>query len=261
YTVYKASQQRKQYAQVLEKEVENRTEDLQRANRRQQQLNYELKTFSFIASHDIKEPIRGIGAQSGLIYAKIPEGLKADLAPSFQVIQNSTRQLYKLVEDFTRYTAMSQNEAVKPESVDLNQLVTTIIETFAEGLRQYRGKILMSQLPTITSNSSLLFTSIKNLIENGLKFNKSKVPTVEVSYHPQANHQEIIVSDNGIGIDPAYHDEIFGMFKRLHMQGEYEGSGIGLAIVRLSVRKLDGDIRVESQPGEGSKFIISLPLV
>ncbi|MEL7339561.1 MAG: ATP-binding protein, partial [Bacteroidota bacterium] len=243
-----------------EQEVANRTEDLQRANRRQQQLNYELKTFSFIASHDIKEPIRGIGAQSGLIYSKLPECLKSELSPSFEVIQRSTKQLYNLVEDFTRYTAMSQNEAVKLEAVDLNQLVANIIATFAEGLQQYRGKILMTQLPTITSNSSLLFTSIKNLIENGLKFNQSKVPTVEVSYQSHDNHQEIIVSDNGIGIDPAHFAEIFGMFKRLHMQGEYEGSGIGLAIVRLSVQKLKGDIRVESQPGEGSTFILSLPV-
>lgn len=259
YSVYNASQQRKQYASQLEKEVGQRTQDIQKANRRLEQYNFELKTFSFIASHDIKEPIRGIGAHSGLIYRKLPEELQSNLEESFETIKNSTSHLYKLVEDFTRYTAMSHDEVVKIEKVDLNSIVTTIIQTFGEGLNQYQGRVQMTDLPIISSSNSLLFTSLKNLIENGLKFNQAKVPIVMVSYAETETHHLIKVKDNGIGIDPQYHSEIFGMFKVLNGKDKFEGSGIGLAIVRLSVQKLDGEVLVESTEGQGSTFTISLP--
>ncbi|MFK7920900.1 MAG: tetratricopeptide repeat protein [Bacteroidia bacterium] len=260
-TLYSASQQRKKYAQQLEIEVVQRTEDIQRANLRLKQLNYELQTFSFIASHDIKEPIRGIGAHAGLIFKQLPTELKPKLEDSFQIIKNSTESLYNLVEDFTQYTSMSQKEQIKIEEVDVNQLVATIIETFSEGLNQYRGKVQVSNLSKIKSSNSLLFTSLKNLIENGLKFNQSSSPSVKISYYKTETHHEIQVKDNGIGIDFQYQDEIFGMFKRLNPPDSYPGSGIGLAIVRLSVQKLEGDVLIESQEGEGSTFTISLPII
>lgn len=260
YSIFQANKQRKQYAAQLEREVDHKTSDLQRANRKLEQLNYELSTFSFIASHDIKEPIHGIGENAKLIFAELSPELQAEFQESFAVIENSSTQLYQLVNDFTGYTAMSQEQEVKLEPVDLHHLLTNIIETFGEGFNQYRGKIMMSQLPVISSNPALLFTAIKNIVENGLKFNQKKVPSVQISYQENARFHEIIIQDNGIGIQAEYQSEIFGMFKRLHPQGQYEGSGIGLAIARLSIQKLHGDIRVQSQPGEGSKFIISLPI-
>jgi light-regulated signal transduction histidine kinase (bacteriophytochrome) len=118
----------------------------------------------------------------------------------------------------------------------------------------------MTNLPTIQSSNSLLFTALKNLIENGLKYNNSEKPRVNIDYNKTETHHEIIVSDNGIGIDENYHKKIFEMFKRLHNRGAYEGSGIGLAIVKLSIEKLGGTIKLKSEAGEGSRFVISLPL-
>ncbi len=259
-TIIKSNRQSKQYAQQLEMDVVDRTKELQKVNRNLEQLNYELRTFSYIASHDIKEPIRGIGDHASLIKTKLPNELQEGLKDNFAIINHSTNQLYTLVEDFTRYTSMSHNEVVKIEAVNLTQLVANIIENFGESLKKYPGKIMVSDLPVINSSSSLLYTSLKNLIENGLKFNKAPNPTVKVSYQKDPKHHKIIVADNGIGIDPAYRGEIFGMFKRLDGLGEYEGSGIGLAIVRLSVEKLKGDILVENNGDQGSKFIISIPI-
>ena len=96
-------------------------------------------------------------------------------------------------------------------------------------------------------------------IENGLKYNQSETPTVEIAYESTDSHHQIIVSDNGIGIKKQYHEKIFEMFKRLHNRGAYEGSGIGLAIVKLSVKKLGGTISLESEVGKGTSFIINLP--
>lgn len=260
-TIYRANRQGKQYAAQLEMDVFDRTKELQKVNRNLEQVNYELRTFSYIASHDIKEPIRGIGAHASLIKNHLSEELQAGLQANFDIINLSTERLYNLVEDFTSYTSMSHNEVVKLEPVNLTQLVANVIENFGDSLKKYPGKIMVSDLPVINSSSSLLYTSLKNLIENGLKFNNAPNPTVKVSYQSNEQNHMLIVADNGIGIDPAYRGEIFGMFKRLDSIGEYEGSGIGLAIVRLSVEKLNGDITVENNEGQGSRFIISMPIV
>ncbi|MEL7535139.1 MAG: ATP-binding protein, partial [Bacteroidota bacterium] len=259
-TIFKANRQGKQYAQQLEMDVVDRTKELQKVNRNLEQVNYELRTFSYIASHDIKDPIKGIGAHASLIKTQLPEALQSGLEENFDIINHSTNQLYTLVEDFTRYTSMSHNEVVKIEAVNLTQLVANIIENFGDSLKKYPGKIMVSDLPVINSSSSLLYTSLKNLIENGLKFNKAKNPTVKVSYQKEGDTHQIIVADNGIGIEPAYRGAIFGMFKRLDGLGEYEGSGIGLAIVRLSIEKLQGDIFVENNGEQGTRFIISIPI-
>jgi signal transduction histidine kinase len=128
-----------------------------------------------------------------------------------------------------------------------------------ESIKTYNGEVLISELPTIQSSTSLLFTIFKNLIENGLKYNVSEKPIVRVAYHKKEIYDEIIISDNGIGINEKYYEKIFEMFKRLHSRGAYEGSGIGLAIVKLSIEMLGGIIDVESEEGKGTRFIIRLP--
>jgi light-regulated signal transduction histidine kinase (bacteriophytochrome) len=134
------------------------------------------------------------------------------------------------------------------------------VEQLEESIQKYNGQVLTAELPTIQSSNSLLFTTLKNLIENGLKYNKSDKPTVEIDYHKTETHHEIIISDNGIGINKQYHAQVFKMFKRLHNRGAYEGSGIGLAIVKLSADKLGGKVLLESEEGKGSRFVIQLPL-
>ncbi|MFK7947454.1 MAG: ATP-binding protein [Saprospiraceae bacterium] len=105
----------------------------------------------------------------------------------------------------------------------------------------------------------MIYTILKNLIENGIKFNKSETPTITLRSKTHETYKEIIIKDNGIGIDAAYHEQVFKMFKRLHNRAEYEGSGIGLAIVKLLADKLGGTIRVESELGKGSTFTLRFP--
>ena len=100
---------------------------------------------------------------------------------------------------------------------------------------------------------------MKNLVENGLKFNKSPEPTVTLSSRTNGQSVEILVQDNGIGIEPAYREQVFDMFKRLNHRTDFEGSGIGLAIVKLLTDKLGGGIKIESELGQGSTFILQLP--
>ncbi|MFK7948770.1 MAG: ATP-binding protein [Saprospiraceae bacterium] len=250
--VYRINHQRKRLNETLERKVTERTKDLEQAN-------YELRTFNYIASHDIKEPIRVIGGHVGLIFKKLPNDLKEKLGDYFDTIKRSTTQLYTLVEDFAYYSTLSKDEVVKTEPIDLNLLMFNVIDNLQESIEKYNGEVLIDYLPTINSSNTFLFTALKNLIENGLKYNQADKRTVAINYQSTETQHQIIVKDNGIGIESQYHEKIFEMFKRLHNRGEYEGSGIGLAIVKLVVSKLNGGITLQSEVNRGSIFVISLP--
>jgi signal transduction histidine kinase len=235
-------------------------QQLKQLNEQLYQRNNALQQFSYIASHDIKEPMRSIGNYIGLIRRKLSDADKKSLSLFFDNIQNGLQQIYTLIEDVMQYTQVNQDETIKLKTVSLNAIIKNI-EVGLESFIQEKGaKVIYSDLPDIESSSSMLFMILKNLIQNGIKFNRSEVPTSEISYAKTQTHHEITVSDNGIGIDESYHDKIFEMFKRLQKRTDYEGSGIGLSIVKLSVDKLGGEIRLNSQIEKGSQFIIKLPL-
>ena len=175
FTYYHSNKQKKHYNSILEETVNQRTtqlqqvnHDLDKMNKTLQQANYELRTFNYIASHDIKEPIRNISSYVGLINRKLPADLKSSLSEYFQTIKSSTTQLYTLVEDFAKYTSLSKEETVKQEVVDLNQLLVGIEHNFSEMIKEQSGHINYNNLPTIHSSASLLYTIFKNLIENKL---------------------------------------------------------------------------------------------
>ena len=128
----------------------------------------------------------------------------------------------------------------------------------SEKVNDINGKIIFDKLPNIYSSNSLLTVIFKNLIENGLKYNRSDEPTVEISYNNVGGQHQFTFKDNGQGIEKKYHDYIFQMFKRLESR-ENKGSGLGLGLVSKSVERLQGEINLESELGKGSSFIITLP--
>lgn len=261
YSVFNARKREKQYNQQLEAIVEERTAALSTSNKNLEQANYELRIFNYIASHDIKEPIRNIGNYVSLIQRQLPIAIKENLGAYFSIIKNSTAQIYTLLEDFARYTSLSKDEKIQLQQVDLQLLTANITQALETKIEKYKGQVQAEDLPTIKSNSSLLFSALKNIIENGLKFNASDKPTVKISYNSTNTHHEILVVDNGIGIDKAYQDSVFEMFKRLYNKTSFaaEGSGIGLAIVKLVMDKLDGEVRIKSEVDKGTTFLLVLP--
>lgn len=256
---YRLSEQRKKMNKVLEAKVTERTKALQLANDELEQANYELKTFNHIASHDIKEPIRNVGNYASLIFRRLPDELKLKFDDYFKIIKQSTNQLYTLIEDFAHYTSMSKDKEIDKESVDLNIIADSLQNGLQSTIQMHNGRVLNLGLPIIHTSGSLIYVILKNLIENGLKFNQSAVPTVELSYLETAEYHEIIIQDNGIGIEKTYFDRIFNMFTRLHDRGLYQGSGIGLAIVKLLTEKLNGRITLKSDGKSGTQFILQLP--
>ena len=243
---------RNKLSKYLQKQVDLKTRDLRKANE-------DLRVLNFVASHDLKEPINNIRNYLGLIENRIPQETKSDLNFFFEIIHNSIGQVYTLVEDLAKYLRLANDETVKTSLVDLDKLTDEVFVSLDSYVLERKGELINGGSPEIYTNSSLLQVILKNLVQNGLKFNDAPVPRVEVQYEDTPNGNQIRVSDNGIGIEAQFQDKVFENFKRLHNREEYEGSGMGLAIVKLLVEKLGGDIRVESHVGEGSTFTITLP--
>ena len=257
--VYRSRLKTKKYNEVLELEVEARTIELQAANKKLKQANTELTTFNYIASHDIKEPIRNIGSYVSLIKRRINSDERERLKDYFDIIKNSTTQIYTLLEDVINYSKLSQSESIKKQEVDLNSLLETIEDKLEPRINTCNGQINYSSLPTIQGDISLLFPALKNIIDNGLKFNQSEKPKIDIVYQKLSNQHSISIQDNGIGIDSQYNDYIFEMFKRLHDRQSFQGSGLGLAVTKTAIEKLGGSIKIISKEGSGSTFNVLLP--
>lgn len=258
--IYRANLQKNKYNEHLEETVDHRTKELQEANSDLVQTNFELRTLSFIASHDIKEPIRNIGNFAGLIQRKMSKLERDELKMEFEEIKNSSKQLYTLIEDFTTYLSFSKDKKLPLETVDLNAIIQNIKTNLLTLDPKRSGKIVAQNLPLITSNNSAIYIILKNLIDNGLKYNKSKCPTVEISTVKTPNFLHIRIDDNGIGVPKEFRNQIFEIFKRLHNRSEYKGSGIGLSIVRLLSNKLGYKIDIEETPQNGCSFKLSIPM-
>ena len=246
------SKRRKEAGVYLQEQIDLKTLDLQK-------VNEELRTLNYVASHDIKEPIRNIGNFVGLIKRGHPTKSDSDVNYYFEIIEKSIKQLYTLVEDIASYLSFSHGVLPTQEVVDVNTIIENLIFSSKTLLDEKKAEIKTDNFPEITTNSSLLFVILENLVENGLKFNDSEKPTVEILYVDKTDQHQILVKDNGIGIDSKYQTSIFDNFKRLHNRNEYNGTGMGLAIVKLLIEKLGGKVEVESIIGKESTFILTLP--
>ena len=257
-----AYRQKQLYNDRLEKEVEQQTKDLIIKNKELVKANNDLNQFNYIASHDIKEPIRIISGYIRLIRQKVSDEHKVELKPYFETIEKGIKQLYTLIEDIVQYTNYSQNKVIEYTDVNLTDLVKNIELGLDKLIKEKNGKVIYNDLPEIKSNTSILYVALKNLIQNGLQFNQSESPKIELSHTETATSTILKIKDNGIGIDPKYHTKIFEMFKRLHHRDKFDTTtGLGLSITKTLVEKIDGEIAVESEEGNGATFIITLPKI
>ena len=251
------------------KQLEEKNERIRLQNKRLSFNNQELKKFAFIASHDLKAPVRTIGSFTGLLKKKYYNSFDETAREYLDYIISGAKGMYQLLDDLLTYSNIdglldqSPEEIAKLEQwLDTKAVVDTALSNLAFNIEQERAEIIVNEpaLPEVKANPSQLLQLFQNLIGNGIKFRKeNRKPQISIDCASNGDQHIFSIKDNGIGIDPAYKDKIFEMFSRLHGVGVYEGTGIGLATCKKIINRLGGEIWVESEEGKGSTFFFSLP--
>jgi signal transduction histidine kinase len=224
------------------------------------QVNDELRQFAYVASHDLKEPLRMIGSYTQLIRRKFKEHTDDNTEPFFDFVSEGVVRMNNLLDALLKYATVGKSELEK-ETVDLNTVIEIVQLNLQVSIEETQAEIVAeTKLPTVYSVQSLLIQLIQNLVSNAIKFRKpDRPPCIHLSSKEDDDHYTIHVMDNGIGIDPEFQERIFVIFQRLHKRSQYEGTGIGLAICQKIVQKLGGVITVHSQLDEGATFSFTIP--
>jgi chemotaxis family two-component system sensor kinase Cph1 len=241
----------KDYQDTLEEKVKERTEELAKSNS-------ELANFAYIASHDLREPLRMITSFLQLLERRYKDQLDQDANDFIGYAVDGAKHLNEMITDLRDYSKLTSKEPViipvKLEKVLEYALINLIIPT-----EEHKAVITYDPLPTVNGDEKLLVMLFQNLIGNGIKYNDKKSPKIHISALKENNQYVISVKDNGIGIKPEYLERIFTIFQRLHGADEYNGTGIGLAIAQKIVHQHHGEIWAESEPGKGTTFYFSIP--
>lgn len=258
--LFRTRQKLKSMNNHLEEKVIERTEALQEMNTKLYQSNDELKRFAYIASHDLKEPLRNTGGFISLMKRRLQQKDYDSLEEYMNFIERSNYQMVALVNDILEYSRIDGKEITKQIRVDIQDEVKYVSGLLAHIMSNKKAVVYCEHLPKVYCNPSLIRVVLKNLIENGIKYNDSAEPTIHISFERSEKHFKLIITDNGIGIPKDYQEKIFEMFVRLHNRSEYSGSGMGLAFCKKMLISNGGDIIVESAKGKGSTFVVSVAL-
>ncbi|MGC1243683.1 MAG: ATP-binding protein [Chryseosolibacter sp.] len=262
-TLFKMAQQE------LERQVHSRTAELVQLNNDLSRSNENLRQFAYVASHDLQEPLRKIQTFSDM--AKDQLGDEDQVKALLSKIDNSAARMSALIKDVLLYSRITNDEK-RLEDVDLNEILENVKTDFELLIHQKRAQIGSPSLPVIKGNKLHIHQVFSNLIGNSLKFSMEN-PVVQVCYDITSgdgvpdnldkshNYYRFEFRDNGIGFDPEYSEQIFGLFSRLHNRRDFGGTGIGLALCRKIVENYGGAIFATSKKGEGASFVFFLPVV
>ncbi len=221
--------------------------------------NLQLENFAYIASHDLKAPLRTIGNFAQLLKRKRQEHLSFEEEEYMNFIIDGVKDMNHLINDLLIYSKINSTENTV-SILNLPHILNNVIRNLDAIISETKAKIIINEIPeSIIANKTKITQLFQNLIANGIKFQKKdNHPEIKISCEKVAENWIFKVSDNGIGIESQYHDQIFSLFKRLHGKAEYEGSGIGLAYCKRVVEKHGGDIWLNSEKDKGTTFIFTI---
>ena len=236
----------------MEKALKERSDQLEAANRG-------LESFSYSVSHDLKAPLRAIEGYSRRLMEKYKSTLDEGAVRMINVIQGETEQMGVLIDDLLSYSRVLSN-GMTLSDIDMLKLASEVWNGIRAANKKREIEIKITNLLPGFGDRTLIRHVLFNLISNAVKFTKNRKPgIIEMSSYAEAGNVVYCVKDNGVGFDMAYYDKLFGVFQRLHGREEYEGTGIGLAIVRRIINRHGGRVWAESEPDKGATFYFSLP--
>lgn len=240
-------------------ELAAQTEELRRSNEALERSNMELQHFAYVASHDLQSPLRSISGFVQLLHEQYQNQLDAQAEDWIRRAVGSIQQMQALIRDLLAYSSVDAR--TRPfEETDFQEVFDDAVEALNASIQDSGAMVTCDSLPVVLGDRWQLVQLMQNLLGNALIYRRnSHPPAVHVSATRQGTEWVFSVRDDGIGIDPKYHERIFEIFRRLHDQQEYPGTGIGLAICRRVVQGHGGRIWLESEPGRGSIFYFSIP--
>lgn len=236
----------------LEQRVMQRTAELEAAYR-------ELEAFSYSVSHDLRAPLRGVTGYISLFMEDYGVGLEAAARDYLQRIQTSARRMNLLIDDILTLSRIGR-QTLRCTKFNLHKLFQEVLDEQLVGKDSTRIHITLHPMPVVVADRSLLRQVAQNLVDNALKYSRSQpVAEVEIGSLEQENRPVFYVKDNGVGFDMRFADRLFTPFQRFHSQDEFEGTGIGLAIVHRILQRHGGSVWVETAPGQGTTFYFTIP--
>jgi signal transduction histidine kinase len=237
-------------AEAMTVELREREDQLRRSNE-------ELEHFAYLASHDLQEPLRTITSYVGLLESRVGGQLDDRARGWLGFVSDGAGRMSHLIADLLEYSRTGR-AAGDVDHIDLNEAWDLAVANLQHAITDAGATVTRGDLPTVRARPREMTSMLQNLIGNGLKYRGDAPPHVEAEAQQRDGRWEVAVRDNGIGIEPRFHERVFGLFQRLHTSEEYAGTGMGLAIVKKIVESNGGSVRVESLPGEGATFVVSL---
>ena len=237
----------------LENKVIGRTAQLEA-------VNNEMEAFSYTVSHDLRAPLRGIVGFTAVLEEKYTSQLDDEAKRLTGIIKRNTLKMGTLIDDLLAFSRIGRNELVK-HNIPSNEMVQEVIENLAPKLLNDKIKWDIKPLPNVTGDTNAIRQVWTNLIANAIKYSAPREqPVIEIGSLMHEGQTAFYIRDNGVGFDEQYKEKLFKVFQRLHSVSEFEGTGIGLAIVEKIVSKHGGRVWVEAKEGEGACFYFSLPV-
>lgn len=233
--------------------------EIKRVQEELKRSNESLEQFAYVASHDLQEPLRVMFSYSQLLEKRYRGQLDTDAHDFIGFIVEAANRMQKMIIDLLNYSRVGRIEKAV-SNVNFNETLHKVIYGLASVLDADKARITHDELPVIAVSETRLMQLFQNLISNALKFRSKKTPEIHIGAVKKGDEWVFSVKDNGIGIEPQYHERVFQIFQRLHSKEEYSGTGIGLSICRKIVLNWGGRIWVDSELGKGSTFYFTIPV-
>jgi PAS domain S-box-containing protein len=243
----------------LELRVKERTKELSEANQSLVAANKELESFSYSVSHDLRAPLRAIDGFSKMVLKGYADKLDEEGRRKLNIIRSNAQQMDQLINDLLAFSRWGRKEMANA-SLDMEALVRSTWRELTLLNPERRIQFSVQRLPQAVGDQTLIKEVVVNLLSNAIKFTKSReAAMVEVDAYVEEERNVYFVRDNGVGFDMQYYDKLFGVFQRLHSSDEFEGTGVGLAIVDRIIHRHGGKVWAEAKVGEGATFYFTLP--
>jgi light-regulated signal transduction histidine kinase (bacteriophytochrome) len=248
----KANEENKKLNLELEDRVKERTTELECTN-------LELESFAYSVAHDLRAPLRAIDGFSGLLQERIKEKIDPESNRYLKIVRDNAKRMDQLIKDLLFFSRASRTD-LSYTDLDMMTMVKQIFLDLKDPEDPKKIIFEIHTLPPAQGDLSLIRQVWINLIDNAIKYSRLReIPRIEIGSYPEKDRQIYYIRDNGVGFNPVYYKKLFGVFQRLHNPDQFEGTGVGLAIVQRIVQRHGGDIWAESKENEGAKFFFSLP--